>query len=102
MYRGGGSIGVNGAARSVLLVATDPEDETRRVLASVKSNLAPEAASLAFRLVGDPAYNVARIQWEGPTDHRANDLVAMTATDEERGARQEASDLLRELLGKAR
>lgn len=36
LYRGGGSIGIIGAARSGLLVAKDPEDEDRRILAITK------------------------------------------------------------------
>jgi RecA-family ATPase len=33
LYRGGGSIGISGAARGVLLAGRDPEDDKRRVLA---------------------------------------------------------------------
>ena len=33
-----------------MLVARDPEDPTRRVLAATKMNLAPEPCSLGFRL----------------------------------------------------
>jgi putative DNA primase/helicase len=40
VYRGGGSIGIIGAARIGSLVAKDPKDEERRVLAPVKNNLA--------------------------------------------------------------
>src|SRR5262249_22936941 len=40
LYRGGGSIGIIGAARSGLLVARDPDDPERRVFAVTKSNLA--------------------------------------------------------------
>lgn len=39
MYRGGGSIGIVGAARAGMLVARDPDDDDLRVLASTKSNL---------------------------------------------------------------
>ncbi|MDP6582331.1 MAG: AAA family ATPase, partial [Vicinamibacterales bacterium] len=39
IYRGGGSIGISGAARSVLLVAEDPDDLDRRILVPVKANL---------------------------------------------------------------
>ena len=53
LYRGGGSIGIVGAARAGLLVAPDPDDPERRVLASVKSNLGPAPESLAYRLVGE-------------------------------------------------
>ena len=40
-------IGIIGAARSGLLAARDPDDETRRVLAVTKANLAERAPSLA-------------------------------------------------------
>lgn len=48
-YRVGGSIAFAAAARSVLLLARDPDSDERgpeRILANVKNNLAPEAASL--------------------------------------------------------
>jgi RecA-family ATPase len=51
--RGSGSIGIIGAARAGLLVAPDPEDEGRRVLALTKSNLAKMPQALAYRLVDD-------------------------------------------------
>ena len=40
LYRGGGSIGIIGAARMAFVVGKDPQDENRRVLASTKNNLA--------------------------------------------------------------
>jgi hypothetical protein len=40
LYRGGGSIGIIGAARMAFVVGKDPQDESRRVLASTKNNLA--------------------------------------------------------------
>jgi RecA-family ATPase len=40
MYRGGGSIGITGAARAVHLVAADPDDDSRRLLPAVKINVA--------------------------------------------------------------
>src|SRR5215213_10043991 len=46
LYRGGGSIGIIGAARSGMLVEQHPDDEDLRVLAMVKSNLAEQAPSL--------------------------------------------------------
>jgi RecA-family ATPase len=41
LYRGGGSIGLVGAARTALLLAPDPAAPDRRILAGVKSNLGP-------------------------------------------------------------
>ena len=97
IYRGGGSIGIIGAARAGLLVAPDPKDETRRILAVSKSNLGPVPPSLAYRLVA--AGDTSRIQWEGEADCSARDLLAVQSTEgEPAGARAGAEDFLRELL----
>jgi AAA domain-containing protein len=97
IYRGGGSIGIVGAARSALLVARDPEDDGVRVLASVKCNLAPEPPSLTFRLESAPG-SVARIVWGGSSPHRADALVAVPADEGERSSIDEAIGFLREEL----
>lgn len=99
LYRGGGSIGIVGAARSGLLVAHDPDDADgqRRILAVTKSNLSAEAPALAYRV--DSAGGVPRIRWEGPTQHTATQLVAEGASDGEgRGALAEAREWLSDIL----
>jgi RecA-family ATPase len=63
LYRGGGSIGIIGAARSALLVAKHPEDERRRVLAPLKSNLAEPAPSSMFMLT-QAANGAVRVEWK--------------------------------------
>ncbi|WP_197500509.1 AAA family ATPase [Mycobacterium sp. 852002-51961_SCH5331710] len=83
LYRGGGSIGIVGAARAGLLVAADPDDDTRRVLASVKSNLGPAPESMAYRLIGAGDFGAARVQWEGRTTHTAQSLLAAPDGDDE-------------------
>ena len=97
LYRGGGSIGIVGAARSGLLVASDPDDPERRVLASVKSNLGPPPESLAYRLVGSDL-GVARVQWEGSTGHSAADLLRPRDNDDEAESRTEAEKWLEDYL----
>lgn len=84
LYRGGGSIGIVGAARAGLLVAPDPEDEDRRVLACVKSNLGQMPNSLAYRLVDSPEHGVARIEWDGAINYDAHRLLAGSTPDEDR------------------
>ena len=74
IYRGGGSIGIIGAARAAFLVAADPEDDSRRVFAPTKFNVAIMPPALSYRLVSTPS-DVARIQWEGTTAYRAGDLL---------------------------
>ncbi len=97
LYRGGGSIGITGAARSALLVAKDPEDEKRRVLAPLKSNLAAPAPSLAFVLTG-AANGAVRVEWKGETSHTADALLAPPVDPEERSALDEAMEFLRDAL----
>jgi hypothetical protein len=97
LYRGGGSIGIIGAARSGLIVARDPDDPLgkRRVLASTKCNLTVAPAALAFEL--DPASNgVACVIWEGVVNHTAADLVDTPRTDTTK--LDEAKDFLRSEL----
>jgi len=100
LYRGGGSIGIVAVARSGLLLAAEPEDSTgsARVLASVKSNLAPAPPSLRLRLLSDSGSTFARVCWEGASGHSAASLLAPPATPENRSAVDEAEDFLRELL----
>jgi AAA domain len=95
LYRGGGSIGIVGAARSGLLVAPDPDDPERRVLASVKSNLGAAPDSLTYRLVGEGEFGVARVQWEGATAHTARALLAPSDDADDRG---EVDSWLRDYL----
>ena len=48
LYRGGGSIGIIGAARSGMVVGKHPDDEELRVLAGQKNNLSLSPESLAY------------------------------------------------------
>lgn len=99
LYRGGGSIGIGGAARAVHLVALDPDDESRRLLAPVKINVAVKPETMAYRLVSVSVAgsDCARVQWEGTTSHRADDLVNMPDEDE-RSARVSAVEFLQSAL----
>lgn len=99
IYRGGGSIGIIGAARSGLLVAKDPDDPTerRRILASQKCNLAPPPPALAYYM--ETAENdTARIVWEGITEHTANGLLSGPVDMAEKPALNEACRFLRDML----
>jgi hypothetical protein len=81
----GGSGGFLAAARSGFLIGADPSDDSRRVIVHGKSNLAPEAESLAFRLEQvelpnpDPEdsepIRVARVAMLGPSDLSAADVL---------------------------
>ena len=97
LYRGGGSIGIIGAARAGLLVARHPQIESQRVLALTKSNLAREAASLEFIL--DDIGGTPRVRWLGESEFTAADLLAQEhASGGGRGTRDEEKEFLAEML----
>lgn len=97
VYRGGGSIGIVGAARVGLLVAPDPDDSDRRILAVTKCNVAKMAPAMAYRLIGDGAHGCARVGWEGTTTHLAADLL-VTRDDDGGMAGTDAADVLADIL----
>ena len=78
IYRGGGSIGFTGLARSVLAVGRDPDDHDRIILAPIKLNVARRPPSLAYRIVADGDYEPAHIAWDGTSDRTAEDLIGRT------------------------
>jgi hypothetical protein len=101
LYRGGGSIGITGAARSVLLAAKDPDDPEKRVLAVTKSNNARLAPSLSFKLT-EQSNGVASIGWLGESAHLASDLLASPSDPDDRSAMEEAMDLIQDFLSQGR
>jgi hypothetical protein len=98
MYRGGGSIGIIGAARSALIVGRDPDDPQARVLASVKSNLGPMPRSLVYHTetVGD----VSRIAWGEETDLTANDILGHPDSRGVKSRPEQCADIIRAVLAK--
>jgi hypothetical protein len=98
IYRGGGSIGIIGAARAGFMVGTDPDDDTgqRRVLAPVKANLATRPPALAYQLVPDELHGCVRVQWLGVSQRRAADLLAIDDDEarDEKTAAEEAAEWL--------
>ena len=98
IYRGGGSIGIVGAARSAMLVGRDPDDDHGRVLAMVKSNLSLPAPSLRFALVSEGSY--PRLEWRGESAYGCDALHAAAANvAEDLGAGNDAVDMLKSALG---
>ena len=96
VYRGGGSIGITGAARAEFMVGVDPADPEGRILACVKSNLAPEPPSLRFSI--ESFADTSRVRWGDRCDTSAHDLCS-TGSDQRRGGKGEAAkDMLRNIL----
>ncbi len=105
LYRGGGSIGIIGAARAAHLVAKDPDDEDKRILAPTKCNLAKTPPSISFRIEGagidtddGMPITTARIRWLSEVGVTADALVAPTPNAEDLSAAEEARSFLREVL----
>jgi putative DNA primase/helicase len=99
LYRGGGSIGILAAARIALLVGADPDDEDRRVLVPVKTNISRKPPALAYRLVED-ALGTVRVVWaDGECSLTAAALLAAPTGDPEpASAVGEAEEFLAETL----
>ena len=104
---GMGSMGIIGTARVGLIVGTDPQDQSRCVLAVHKANIAPDQqTSLAYSIEGvelpaiddAPAVKTGRVHWHGATRHTADQLVAAGEDAGERGATDEACAILADLL----
>ena len=89
-YRGLGSIDFQAAARSVLIVGRVKNEPETRVVCHVKSSLAPEGKSIAFRLDKENGF-----EWIGEYDISADDLLSGNC----RGKKiKEAKEFLVEIL----
>ena len=95
-YRVPGSIDVVGAVRSILLLARDTEDEQKRYLALLKSNLAPEMGSYVLQL------SDRGMEFVGTSEKKADELLKGLELSPGVGRpserKQEAKDFLEELL----
>ena len=98
LMRGGGSMAFIGAARVGWVVGKDPSDESRRILAIAKSNLAMMADSLQFQLVTDEQFGCARIEWLGKSMVSA-DILYSEPNQDERNQTDEAMEWLQDFLG---
>jgi hypothetical protein len=96
LHRGGGSIGIIGVARSGLLVAKHPEDDSRRVLAPNKGNLSKPAPSLEFELA-EADNGTVKVEWGEETSLVADDLAA-PALPKKRSALETAEEFVRDSL----
>jgi AAA domain len=99
LYRGGGSVGIIGAARVGWLAGRHPDEPEVRVLAQLKNNLAPVPLALTYRL--GPVGEVARVDWGEESDLAPDEILTHPSAGE-RGRPAErlaaAEVFLREVL----
>jgi len=74
-YRGMGSIDFTGAARSVLLVGKNPDNEADRVIVHTKSNLSEYGKSIGFTI------NDGKFEWLGHVEVTAAEVLAPERVD---------------------
>ena len=103
-YRGGGSIGIIGAARACFLFGGNPDEDETKIMAPVKMNLAEKPYSMKYRLQreqvtfeGEGIETVCVI-WEGQSQHTAKSILAEPETQEEANALAGAKNFLTEFL----
>jgi hypothetical protein len=82
IFRGSSSIGLIGQARTGLLLAQDPDDDTKRILAVCKCNLAVRPMSLRFGL--ENQNDASRIRWCGTSPYQADRLVERPMSEEKK------------------
>jgi hypothetical protein len=96
-YRGGGSIGIIGAARAAFLFADAPGQDRVHVMAPVKGNLwrgKPEALQYVIEEKGGQPV----IEWHGKSNHSAQSLLAQPDSPEESNALADAKNFLIDFL----
>jgi hypothetical protein len=97
LMRVSGSVGFTGAARTVIVAAEDPDDDTRRIFAVVKSNLVKKPVPRAYRLVGvrlGEDISTSKVEWLG--DAPEVDLRTLLGTDRPQRKGDQARSFLRE------
>ena len=94
-YRGGGSIGIIGAARSGLIVRKDPDAPHQRLLGVSKCNLCKPPRVLRYEVVAEG--KSSRVLWLGESNADMEKLFAEEA-GKEAAAGNKADEFLKALL----
>ncbi|MCI7767792.1 MAG: AAA family ATPase [Oscillospiraceae bacterium] len=93
-YKGLGSIDINAAARSVLYVGRIDNDNFKRCIIPIKSNLAPEGRAVLFS-VGD------QLSWDGFDDIEISTIcndTEISGNDNPKTKILQAEDLFKEII----
>jgi hypothetical protein len=96
-----GSIAFVAAARAVFTVVEDPENDDRRLLLSVKNNIAPAQPGLAFRLEQrEVAAGIVGsfVAWDEHADVKVTADQVLSGLREQPSIKSDAVQLLLELL----
>lgn len=91
MYHGLGSIDISAAARSVLVVGRVKDNPNIRIMAQIKSSLAPEGKPIAFELDDENGFS-----WLGEYDIDIDSLLSGISSDG--SVLSKAEDLIKEVL----
>jgi hypothetical protein len=97
LYRASGSLAFVAAARSVYLVARDPNEPTRRLFLPIKNNLAPELPGLAYSVVESPRGG-PMIAWHPEPVHMDASEALMQPSEGHARQRGDAGEWLRQKL----
>jgi putative DNA primase/helicase len=92
IYRGLGSIDFAAACRSVLMAGCDPENNQKRGIVHIKSNLAPMGHAIGFELRDSGFY------WTGESDLTWQRILSAEDSSDGRSAKDEVADFLRDEL----
>jgi putative DNA primase/helicase len=100
-----GSHVIVAAVRVVLVTARDPNDKTRRLVLPIKSNIGPDGAGFAFRVVAKPhpvCGEIPTVEWEPEHvgDMSADDVLIDSTPRAQAAVEKstEVCDWLRDLL----
>lgn len=92
IYRGQGSIAYTAAARIVMIVGKNPDNEEERVIVWIKVTNGADPSAIAFSLTE------GQFRWLGETDVTASALLAPEKGTEERSKLDEARAFLEDTL----
>lgn len=96
-YRVMGSLAFSAAARAVFAVGKDPGDEQRRLVLTVKNNLAPDRGGLAYRV--EARSGIPVLEWDDEPVHMTVDqLLNPPEVDGEVSELGEAKEFLTQVL----
>ncbi len=92
ILRGAGTIAIIGAARSGMMVASDPDDESKHILATPKHNLAGSNIDyLRYEIISDDAGR-PHVNWLGASNLTMSDLLSTAMPS---ASRQEVLQVLK-------